>query len=667
MNLEEIKEQLIKTGVFNHGGYYNPNYKLPNYINLSEIEGETLKEKVWVIFKNNGVHPKCPICGKPSRFRNYSQGCYVCCSNECKKILDKNNCKANAEKMKLPENQKRKLEKIRQTCIERYGVDNPQKSKEIREKTKQTCLEKYGTENPGGVNFEGRKAKWIEKYGYDNPAKVPEIREKISKANKETFNPSSSTWERIHRTNIERYGVENPMKSKEIKNKLKSSFIDKFGVDNPSKLEEFREKRRKTTLDRYGVEYPIQNKEIKERIRQTNLERYGIEYPAQNPDIKKKIFSHKDMTIPEKKMDEFLSSRGFEYEYEYECNRKNFDFAIFNNGELIILVEIDGEYVHGLKNDPDGHLVGGFNDEERFSKVPEGVKFIVVDSMRIEEAFAEILRVFNIDYEEWIQEIINSLPYEFPFYEYNEKRMRDDYKRLCNNSEYKPGARLADSTIKTFHKSIYYARVGNNPSPYEAWYDPELVDRCVRNRFIYSCSLSSNAILNGFNVCKIAPKVSVFSASLAKYIVDYFIDESNVKYNTIFDPFSGFSGRLLGVCSSGKKYIGQDINQTHVDESNAIIQFHNLNAEVTCKDIFESNGKYECLFTCPPYNLKETWNNNNQADLSCDEWIDACLERFECNKYIFVVDKTEKYKDNIVWEISNKSHFSKNKEYVVLL
>ena len=53
--------------------------------------------------------------------------------------------------------------------------------------------------------------------------------------------------------------------------------------------------------------------------------------------------------------------------------------------------------------------------------------------------------------------------------------------------------------------------------------------------------------------------------------------------------------------------------------------------------------------------------------LTADEWIDVYLKNYKCKKYLFVVDKTEKYKDNIVEKISNKSHFSNNCEYVVLI
>ena len=52
---------------------------------------------------------------------------------------------------------------------------------------------------------------------------------------------------------------------------------------------------------------------------------------------------------------------------------------------------------------------------------------------------------------------------------------------------------------------------------------------------------------------------------------------------------------------------------------------------------------------------------------TCDDWIDLCLSNFKCQRYVFVVDHTEKYQDYIVDEITNKSHMNKNSEYVICI
>ena len=87
------------------------------------------------------------------------------------------------------------------------------------------------------------------------------------------------------------------------------------------------------------------------------------------------------------------------------------------------------------------------------------------------------------------------------------------------------------------------------------------------------------------------------------------------------------------------------------------------------KDIFNDlGGEYESLFTCPPYGGKEHWNkDNDEIEKTCDEWIELCLNKYKCKKYLFVVDETEKYKNYIVETIENKSHFGSNFEYVILI
>jgi hypothetical protein len=120
------------------------------------------------------------------------------------------------------------------------------------------------------------------------------------------------------------------------------------------------------------------------------------------------------------------------------------------------------------------------------------------------------------------------------------------------------------------------------------------------------------------------------------------------------------------VCSTGKRYEGADINETSVRESNEIILFHQLNATVVTRDILSSSGTHECLLTCPPYGAKESWEEPLVIK-SCDEWIDECLSRFQCDKYVFIVDQTTKYEDKIVDEIKHSTHFASTSEFVVVL
>lgn len=487
----------------------------------------------------------------------------------------------------------------------------------VKEKRKQTCKEKYDSEN---------------------------------------YMQCKDFKEKTEVTNLREYGVKNAGGSDVAIAKIKATKLANHGDENYNNMEQTY----LTKEIKYGDKY--YNNKMK--MRQTWQKAYNIDItsPMQIPGVKQKALSYSSkMTTPEKKLFEFLKNRKFQFQYGYELNGKSFDFAIFNNGELKLLIEIDGIYYHRLSEDSNGRHVRGEKDCERFGKVPENVKYIVCDDNNIEKCFDEITKVYDMDYDEWIKSIISDLPKEFPYPKYTKERLAKDWKHL-QEWEWNKNSYVGSSIVRHFHESIWEAHVGKNISPVECWNNKELLEKTVKNRMIYSSRLSSQSIVDGFNVCKIAPKVSVFNPMSAKYLIKTYLNE----FSEVFDPFSGFSGRMLGCCALGKKYVGQDINTKHVIESNRIIDYLKLNATVKKQDIFIDQGKYECLFTCPPYGLKEIWNEN-ETNYTCDMWIAQCITRYDCEKYLFVVDSSERYKDYIIGEITNSSHFGNRKEYIILI
>lgn len=377
-----------------------------------------------------------------------------------------------------------------------------------------------------------------------------------------------------------------------------------------------------------------------------------------------------------------IISNGFYYEAEHTLISNGvahtWDYAVYDKitNKLVLVVDLDGKFFHADSCDYNGmHSIEEY-DESRFVTVPNGVKCHIIYEQRWKQSFEEMIKLLMIDYEDFLNsqfELCRSMP--FPFPNYSDDELMRSWKQLvatnCSDKYHQNvslNTRVGDRIIYNFHHSIYMAHVGNKMSPYSAWYDDETLRSVIRNRIIYANKLNPNKILQGFNICKVAPKVSVFSAGRAKMIITKYLNE----FDTIFDPFSGFSGRMLGTISLGKQYIGQDLADAHVAESNNIINFlrdHDvvINATIVCKDIMDSFGTYECLFTCPPYGTKEVWVNQKGDNLSCDEWIDVCISRFNCKRYVFVIDKTEKYLQYVVDTITNRSHLGTNNELIVVI
>ena len=355
----------------------------------------------------------------------------------------------------------------------------------------------------------------------------------------------------------------------------------------------------------------------------------------------------------------------------------SWDYAIYNksNNMLEMVVDLDGEFYHADKCDYNGTHSREEYDEIRSQSINGNIKYIIINEANFIKCFDLMIKMLLMNYDEYVQYIFNmcrNMPFPYPHYTDIEliKSYNDLCKMNCNDKYHQDislNTRIGDRLIQHFHYSIYHAHCKNCISPYESWHNDEMLLKVIQNRIIYQTYLNPNKILQGFNICKIAPKVSVFSAGRAKLIINKYLSE----YDTIFDLFSGFSGRMLGTISLGKKYIGQDISLEHVNESNDIIKFltkyFDVNAIVSQKDIMDSYGEYSCLFTCSPYSNKEQWLDVSVSMNSCDDWIDICLEHFKCKRYVFIVDNTEKYKNYIVYDLTNKSHFSKNNEYLILI
>ena len=146
---------------------------------------------------------KCKNCGTEMK---YSQRNNEYCSPKCR---------ANSDEFQ---------ENYKQTCLKKYGCENPAQSKKIQEKTKHTNLKRLGCEYP---------------------AQNKEIQEKYKQ------------------TCIERYGCEYPIQNKEIKNKIKQTNLERLGCENPAQSKEIQEKTKHTNLKRLGCEYPAQNEKVK--------------------------------------------------------------------------------------------------------------------------------------------------------------------------------------------------------------------------------------------------------------------------------------------------------------------------------------------------------------------------------------------------------------------
>jgi len=138
---------------------------------------------------------------------------------------------------------KNKLQKIKDTCLEIYGVENPSQSIEVKKKMKKTNKIKYGVENP---------------------SQSPVIKQK--KIN----------------TSLKNYDVKNPSQSPVIKQKKIVTCLRNHDVEYPLQSPEIIQKSKDTCLEKYGVEYPLQSLEVRDKIEKSRYKRKEYKFNDNN-------------------------------------------------------------------------------------------------------------------------------------------------------------------------------------------------------------------------------------------------------------------------------------------------------------------------------------------------------------------------------------------------
>ncbi len=272
MTIDELKQLLLKENIFRKDGNLNSSKmkSLSRKYDFSILPGDTLAEKLYLLYK--GEQKYCVVCGKPSEFSNYFRGYKKTCSASCKKELDRKNL-AEKALISLKENKEEIAEKRKRTCLEKYGVENPQQNASVKEKLKKTVEDKYGVSCV--FKSEEIKAKTkdtcLNKYGTERACQSQEVKDRIAQAHlKKCGSTTNLVTPEFRKTiklqNLSKYGVPHYSQSEEYKEKYKKTCYERYGESNALKVDTFRKKALDTCIDRYGTTNVNSLEKVKERI-----------------------------------------------------------------------------------------------------------------------------------------------------------------------------------------------------------------------------------------------------------------------------------------------------------------------------------------------------------------------------------------------------------------
>jgi hypothetical protein len=223
----------------------NKNKEYLDYLNNSipiEIVDRTIPEKIWYLLNNSEL--QLCNCGEHLSFIGFKNGYRKSCGRK--------ECYVNSRK---------------ETCLEKYGVDNPKKSKEIIEKEQNDILEKWnGQHYMKNLDIKEKvKQSMIDNWGVEFAQQSDVIKKK-----------SLESWQ----NNPNRDDI---IRDKSLKNKSKT-------LDEKEEIDKLK---KKTIIKKFGsyenfIEYRL------DKIKEKSLEKYGVEHHFMDKEIvKKRIYNYK--------------------------------------------------------------------------------------------------------------------------------------------------------------------------------------------------------------------------------------------------------------------------------------------------------------------------------------------------------------------------------------
>lgn len=348
------------------------------------------KEYYDLYFKKDENENICRICHKfDTKFKSLTKGYNDICSN-----INCINLKIKETKFKNHGDENYiNVSKIKQTCLEKYGVEWYSKTDQYIDDIKNTSIEKYGVDHftKAVVVIEKSKETCLERYGYEHASQSPIIKEKTILNNQIKYKVDyplqlKQIQEKGNITCLERYGVKRYCQTNEFKEQCKETSLEKYGYISWNQSPKVKEKQRQSTFDKYGeysyfqtqefkeylttyclkhfgVKRPSQNIEILQKMKKTCLERYGVDNPFKIPNfydlylknnpnrifgsyskISQELFWGIYEQIPEGLQKEcYFAELNKEYFINFKDNFLLYDFCITNKK---IIIEFQGNYWH---------------------------------------------------------------------------------------------------------------------------------------------------------------------------------------------------------------------------------------------------------------------------------------------------------------------------------
>jgi 16S rRNA G966 N2-methylase RsmD len=242
-----------------------------------------------------------------------------------------------------------------------------------------------------------------------------------------------------------------------------------------------------------------------------------------------------------------------------------------------------------------------------------------------------IRNLSDIDFENIIEELAESISKISYIQFYTDKHLYDDWQKLCKwkttgntiNSTSRIGMKLCEH----FFPNFYEIQNNKGQSFEKLWNKDNLIKILRWNRKSHSTPYLSE-LKRGIYFCCGLTKNTMYRPQMAKAIC--------LKYNpkTVLDPCAGWGGRMLGVVSSGAEYIAFEPNTKTYNNLLNLAKFLNIEnkVKIICDDVLNIEKynlqKVDLVITSPPYFDLEIYTDENTQSIQDYDNYELWSEKF---------------------------------------
>jgi len=221
----------------------------------------------------------------------------------------------------------------------------------------------------------------------------------------------------------------------------------------------------------------------------------------------------------------------------------------------------------------------------------------------------------------------------FPFPPMLQRHTFDREVELVRNSAARvedgiitPWSSVGTRVCNPYFHNRYKALSRGTVSPYEAWFDDEKLLKAINFQIRMGDPVTPKRVLRAITMQHRTP--SIFRPTVANWVYRSHCPPGG----TVWDPCSGYGGRLLGAFTAGVRYIATDVEKETVEGNRSLAQdlgYEGHSIELCPAERFDP-GTVDLVFTSPPYFDREIYSGKDDQSWvrhgsNFDSWVEGFL------------------------------------------